>query len=240
GLPDALAQLKPVHTGQADVDDDEHGPVLVHELEGPLAARGQQGAEASVAEVEVEEVGDAGVVLGHDDGLLARRRHGQRTLRSGCERSMSVMPDGPVRGRPAGARVGRRGDAGGRPAPPARLPARLGAGCGANGPPSPPQRRAAPGAVGRWARRRAGTGSRRGGTTTAGPSGRRRSPPRPHPAVPTAPPPAGRTGPVRSATAPGGSPSRSRLLLSRSLNHTRRGQTSVKRMLLAWLPATDS
>jgi len=45
--------------------------VLSDELEGALAVGRQEGPVAGVAQVQVEKVGDAGIVLGDDDRLLA-------------------------------------------------------------------------------------------------------------------------------------------------------------------------
>ena len=84
--PQALHHREPVDARQADVDDREVGTVLVDELEPAFAVRGQEDPEAGVTEVEIEQIGDVGVVLDHD-----QRREDSR-FRHGCHRAMTRRP----------------------------------------------------------------------------------------------------------------------------------------------------
>ena len=69
------AHLEPVDVGEADVEDDEAGPVVADRVEARLAGRRLQDPEAVAREVEVDEVGDVGLVVDDDDGAPFHGRH---------------------------------------------------------------------------------------------------------------------------------------------------------------------
>ena len=71
---DAAAHLEAVDVGQADVEHHQHRPVLLDQLEAALAGAGLQHAEAGVAQVHVEQVGDVRVVLDDHHGPIERSR----------------------------------------------------------------------------------------------------------------------------------------------------------------------
>ena len=64
--------LPAVHPGQVDVEHDGHGVLGAHEVEALLAAGGHDGAQTGGAQVQLDELGRARVVLDDDD-----RRPGQ-------------------------------------------------------------------------------------------------------------------------------------------------------------------
>src|SRR5262249_13631770 len=74
----ALARLEAVDVGQADVEHDEPGPVVPDRLQPALAGAGFQHPEALAGEVEVDEVGDVGLVVDDDDRplLILHHAHG--------------------------------------------------------------------------------------------------------------------------------------------------------------------
>ena len=67
-LAEALAHLEPVDVGEADVEHDEAGPVRADRLEARFAGRGLEDPVPVAGEVEVDEVGDVGLVVDDDDG----------------------------------------------------------------------------------------------------------------------------------------------------------------------------
>ena len=79
GLAEAPAHLQPVDVGEPDVEHDEPGAVGADRFEPRLAGRDLEDPEPVAGEVEVDEVGDVGLVVDDDDGspfhgaIVARR-----------------------------------------------------------------------------------------------------------------------------------------------------------------------
>ena len=67
-LAQAPAHLQPVDVGEADVEHDEPGPVRADRLQPRLAGRRLEHPEPVAGEIEVDEVGDVGLVVDDDDG----------------------------------------------------------------------------------------------------------------------------------------------------------------------------
>ena len=74
-LAQTPAHLEPVDVGQADVEHDQAGMVGADRLEPRFARRRLEDAVAVAGEVEVDEVGDVGLVVDHDDGALVPWRN---------------------------------------------------------------------------------------------------------------------------------------------------------------------
>ncbi len=68
--PDATAHLQAVDARQPDVEHHQHGPVLRRQLQPPLARRRLEDPVAGLPQVEVEQVGDGGIVLDDDHRLV--------------------------------------------------------------------------------------------------------------------------------------------------------------------------
>ena len=80
GLAQPTAHLQPVDVGQTDVEHDEAGPVRADRLEARFAGRRLEHPVPVAGEVEVDEIGDVGLVVDDDDGspfhgaMVARHR----------------------------------------------------------------------------------------------------------------------------------------------------------------------
>src|SRR4029077_7267140 len=69
-LPDAPADREAVDVRKPDVEQGDRRSVLGDQLQPTLAAGSLQHAEAGLAQIEVEQVGDVRVVLDHHDAAL--------------------------------------------------------------------------------------------------------------------------------------------------------------------------
>ena len=68
GLAQSAAHLEAVDVGETDVEHDEARVVGAHRLEPRLARRRLEDAVAVAGQVQVDEIGDVGLVVDHDDG----------------------------------------------------------------------------------------------------------------------------------------------------------------------------
>ena len=75
-LPQPPAHLEAVDVGQADVEDDEAGAVVLIASSAAFAGGRLQHPEALARQVEVDEVGDVGLVVDDDDGAPFHGGHG--------------------------------------------------------------------------------------------------------------------------------------------------------------------
>ncbi len=81
--PHGPAHVEPVErTGQADVEHHEPRRPGPDQVQGPLALIGDRDPEAVLAEVQLDEGGDVGVVFHHHDG--GRVSHGRSSRSHPC------------------------------------------------------------------------------------------------------------------------------------------------------------
>ena len=72
-LPKPAAHLEAVDVGEPDVEHDEARPVLADRLDAVLAGGGLHDPEALAAEVELDQVGDVGLVVDDENGAALHR-----------------------------------------------------------------------------------------------------------------------------------------------------------------------
>ena len=78
--------------GEADVDDDELGPLPVDVGEALLGVGGLQHAEALASQVQRHQVGDVVVVLDDDDGRPRLAATGHQLGTGGLRRTGTLAP----------------------------------------------------------------------------------------------------------------------------------------------------
>ncbi len=82
GLAQAPAHLQPVDVGEPHVEHHETGMVRLDRLQPGFAGRRLEDAEAVTRQVQVDEIGDVGLVVDDDDGASfhgVNRRTSPRT-----------------------------------------------------------------------------------------------------------------------------------------------------------------